>query len=99
MLFIPFFNFRGNQVLLLFLQLDGNAPVELSPWITFLTSRMLIVGMLTSFTTYELDGLTVPVLAKVKGDSSRNSERQFGAEFKKPITEIGRDEILISTEV
>ena len=55
---------------------------------------MLVVGELTAFTTYELDRLTIPVLGKVKGYSSWNSERQFWAEFEKPVTEIYRDEIL-----
>lgn len=97
MLFTPLFDFRGHYVLLLFLQLDGNAPEELSPWITFLMSRLLIVGKDTSFTTYKLDRLTVPILGKVKGDSTWNSERQFWAKFEKPITEIRRDEVLMQT--
>jgi hypothetical protein len=74
--------------------LDGNTPEELTPGITFLGFRTLIVGKFTSFTTYELDRLTIPIPAKVKGDSSWNSERQFRAELEKAITEICCDEIL-----
>lgn len=95
---VSLFDVRTHRVLLLFLHLDGNAPEDLSPRITFLISRMLIVGRVTSFTTHKLDGLTIPVLVEVKGDSSWNFERQFRAEFEKPITEICCDEVLMSTE-
>jgi hypothetical protein len=75
--------------------LDGNAPEELSPRISFLISGILTVRGLASFTTYKLDRLAVPVPAKVKGDPSWNFEREFWAEFEKPITEIYCDEVLI----
>lgn len=72
MLFTEFGSFR---TLFLFLQLDGNAPEELLPWISFLVSRVFIIRELSSFTTYELDRLTIPILGKVKRDSSWNPER------------------------
>lgn len=90
-----FFGFGGLRVLLVLLQLDGDAPEEFAPWIP-LVSRVIVVGEFPTLTTYELDGLAVPVLCEVEGNSDWKPERQLRAEFEKPVTEICRDDILPS---
>ena len=88
--------FRGLPGLFRFLQLDGNTPKELSPRISFLIPRTFIIWKFTSFTTNESDRLAVPILGEVKGDPSRNSERKFWTELEKSVTEVCRNEILMS---
>jgi hypothetical protein len=90
-------DFGGLQALLALLQLNGDTPEELSPWVLSLVSRVSIIRKLTSFAAYKLDRLAVPVFGKVEGNSSWEPERQFRVEFKKTITEICRNEILMST--
>ena len=94
MFFILLFSFRGTRVLFRFLQLDGNAPEEFPPRISFTSPKAPIAWRLPSFTTNKQDRLTIPVPCEVEGNSSWNPERKFRAELEKSITEICRDEIL-----
>jgi hypothetical protein len=96
LLFVLLFGFKGLRALFL---LDGNAPKELPPRISFLSSRTSIGRKFSSFTTNKLDRLTIPVPCKVEGDSSWNPERKFRTELEKSVTEISRDEILTSKRI
>jgi len=96
LLFVLFFDFRGLRVFSLFLQLDGNTPEELSPWNSFLISRSFIIRKFPPFTTNKQNRLTIPIPGKVEGDSSWNSECEFWTELEKSVTEVCRNEILMS---